>query len=142
MSAALPLAVSIAFLLLAAWHLWMAYRPSAGMSAAVPSVDGKPLFVPSRAATLAVAAALAACALLVSATGGLIDAGLARGVLVAPSYALALGLLARAVGDFRYVGFFKRVRGSRFAHVDTLVYSPACALLALAVAAVVWNRGG
>lgn len=141
MSAALPLAVSIVFVLLALWHLWMALRPSAGLKAAVPSVDGRPLFVPSRGATLAVAAALVVFAVLVSATGGLVDTGLARGVLVALSYALALGLLARALGDFRYVGFFKRVRGTRFARMDTFVYSPACALLALAVAAVAWEHG-
>lgn len=119
----------------------MAWRPSAGLKAAVPSVDGRPLFVPSRGATLAVAGALVLFALLVSATGGLIDTGLGRGVLVALTYALALGLLARAVGDFRYVGFFKRVRGTRFARLDTLVYSPMCGLLALAVAAVAWKHG-
>jgi hypothetical protein len=52
------------------------------------------------------------------------------------SYALALGLLARAMGDFNYVGFFKRVRGTRFARMDTLLYSPLCLALAVGVAAV------
>jgi Protein of unknown function (DUF3995) len=140
MSAALALAVSVVFLLLALWHVWMALHPVAGLGVAVPSAGEKPLFAPSRTATFAVAAALVVCAILVSATGSLIEIGLAQGVLAALSYALALGLLIRAVGDFRYVGFFKRVRGTRFAHMDSLVYSPACALLALAVAAVAWNR--
>ena len=140
MSAALALAVSVVFLLLALWHVWMALHPAAGLGTAVPSAGGKPLFAPSRTATFAVAVALAACAILVSATGRLIEIGLAQSVLVALSYALALGLLLRAAGDFRYVGFFKRVRGTRFARMDTLVYSPACALLALAVAAVAWGR--
>jgi hypothetical protein len=57
------------------------------------------------------------------------------------SYLLALGLLARAVGEFRYVGFFKRVRGSRFARLDTLIYSPVCLLLAVGVALVAWQHG-
>jgi lipopolysaccharide/colanic/teichoic acid biosynthesis glycosyltransferase len=30
----------------------------------------------------------------------------------------------------RYVGFFKRMRDSRFARFDTLVYSPLCLFLA------------
>jgi hypothetical protein len=42
----------------------------------------------------------------------------------------------RAIGDFRYLGFFKRVTGTRFARADTLIYSPLCAGLA-AMAAVV-----
>ena len=62
--------------------------------------------------------------------------GLPRVVLAWLSYALALGLLARAIGEFKYVGFFKRVRGSRFAQLDSLLYSPLCLLLAAGVAAV------
>jgi hypothetical protein len=36
----------------------------------------------------------------------------------------------RAVGDFRYCGFFKRVKGTAFARKDTLIFSPLCTLLA------------
>lgn len=42
--------------------------------------------------------------------------------------------LLRSIGDFRYVGFFKRARGSRFAELDTRFYSPLCLPLALATA--------
>ena len=59
-----------------------------------------------------------------------------KALLSAASYALALGLLARAIGEFKYVGFFKRVRGSRFATLDTFVFSPLCLLLSAGVAAI------
>jgi len=49
--------------------------------------------------------------------------------------ALALGFLARAIGDFRQVGFFKRIRQSPFARLDSRVYSPVCLFLAVAIAA-------
>jgi hypothetical protein len=49
--------------------------------------------------------------------------------------ALAAGLLARGIGDFNYLGLFKRLRGSRFATLDTYLYSPLCLLLAAGVAA-------
>ena len=62
-------------------------------------------------------------------------------VLVWLSYVLAVGLLGRAIGEFRYVGFFKRVRGSRFAKLDTVVYSPLCLLLAVGVALVALQSG-
>ncbi|WP_205190355.1 DUF3995 domain-containing protein, partial [Burkholderia sp. LMG 13014] len=52
--------------------------------------------------------------------------------------ALALIFAVRAVGDFRYVGFFKRIRGSRFARMDTLYYSPLCAALSLSIASMFW----
>ena len=37
----------------------------------------------------------------------------------------------RAVGDFRYVGFSKRIRNTDFARLDYLYYSPLCLLISL-----------
>ena len=133
-----PLAIVVcsAFLVLALWHFYMALLPPSRNSGAVPSVEGRPLFVPSRRATIAVGAVLVLFASLVAGTGGILSLGLPSFVLSWLSYALALGLLARAVGEFKYVGFFKRVRGSKFATLDTFVYSPLCLLLAAGVALV------
>lgn len=143
MNRAVAVAVCLVFLALALWHVWLALIPrsTAAEAAAVPTVGGKPLFAPSRRATLAVAMALVAFAGLVAATADLISLGVPPAVLSWSSCTLALGLLARAVGEFRYVGFFKRVRGSRFATLDTFVYSPLCLLLAAGVAATAWHRG-
>ena len=138
-----PLAMLVcsAFVVLAFWHFYMALLPSSGRTGAVPSVDGKPLFVPSRNATVAVGIFLGLLAALVAGTGGIVPLGLPSVVLISCSYALALGLLARAMGEFKYVGFFKRVRGSRFATLDTFVYSPLCLLLAAGVALIAWRNG-
>lgn len=140
MTQALTVAVCLTFLLLALWHVYMAMRPTSGASGAVPSVGGKPLFVPSRRATLAVAIVLLLFAGLVAATGGLMSVGIPAVALTWLSYALACGLLARAVGDFRYIGFFKRVRDSRFATLDTRVYSPLCIVLAAGVAFIAFRH--
>lgn len=136
MNAVLPIAVCAVFVVLALWHFRMAFAPASGESGAVPSVQGKPLFVPSSTATVGVGIVLLAFAGLVAATAGLLPLAVPRVVLVWLSYALALGLVMRAIGEFKYVGFFKRVRGSRFARLDTLVYSPLCLLLAVGVALV------
>ena len=141
MNTALAIVVSLAFVALALWHFRMALSPSGGMSGAVPSKSGKPLFVPSVRATLAVGIVLLLFACLVAATAGLVEVGLPARVLSWFSYGLALGLLARAVGEFKYVAFFKRVRGSRFARLDTLLYSPLCLLLAVGVTLVTGRHG-
>jgi Protein of unknown function (DUF3995) len=134
-------ALSSVFVALAVWHFRMALTPSSGESGAVPSVSSKPLFVPSARATAAVGVVLVLFASLVAATAGLFEVGISTRVLSWLCYALAMGLMARAVGEFRYVGFFKRVRGSRFARLDTLVYSPLCLSLAVGVALVAWLQG-
>jgi hypothetical protein len=134
----LALTVCAVFVALALWHFYMVVAPPRGESGAVPSVEGKPLFVPSTLATVAVGIALLSFAVLVAATAGLVPLPLPRLVLVWLCYGLALGLLARAIGEFNHVGFFKRVRGSRFATLDTWLYSPLCLLLAIGVALVAW----
>jgi len=52
--------------------------------------------------------------------------------------AIALLLFARAIGDSELVGFFKEVKGSRFAYWDTWVYSPLCVVLGAGLLAVAW----
>jgi hypothetical protein len=47
---------------------------------------------------------------------------------------------ARAVGDFRWVGFFKRERGSRFACLDDRIYAPLC--VAIGIGALLVALGG
>lgn len=136
MKSILALTVCTVFGVLALWHFRMAFLGSGGESAAVPSAGGKPLFVPSRTSTLAVGVVLLLFAVLVAATSGALSLGLPPVLLSWLSYALALGLGGRAVGEFKYLGFFKTVRGTRFARMDTLLYSPLCLLLAVGVAAV------
>lgn len=49
--------------------------------------------------------------------------------------AIAIGILflGRAIGDFNYVGFTKRIKNSRFSRLDTNYYSPLCLMLALLI---------
>src|SRR3954468_14737035 len=138
---ALPLAVSSVFVALALWHFYMAAMPASRESGAVPSVEGKPLFVPSAMATVAVGVALLLCAALVAGTAGLLPPGIPAFVLRWLCYALALGLFARAGGEFKYLGLFKRVGGSRFATMDTFVSSPLCLLLGAGVAFIALRNG-
>lgn len=138
---ALPPVVCFVFAVLAAWHFYMARVPRAGDRGVMPTVNGKPLFTPTRTATAAVGVVLFLFALLVAATAGIISLRVPQTVLTWLSFALALGLLGRAVGDFKYVGFFKRVQRTKFARLDTLLYSPLCLMLAVGVALVALQHG-
>lgn len=42
------------------------------------------------------------------------------------AYLIPIVFLLRAIGDFKYVGFFKKVIGNNFAKMDTSIYSPLC----------------
>jgi len=129
----IALIVTGVFVALSAVHVYWALGGGAGKVAAVPELDNRPAFIPSAASTFAVAIALALCAVLVAASAGLIVSKVPALWVTWLAFLLALALVARAVGDFRLVGFFKRIRATRFARLDSALYAPLCLVLGVAV---------
>ena len=124
------------FAAISAVHVFWAARGTTGSdgNGAIPMRrDGTPLFRPSRASTLAVATALAAAALVVLGRTGVIAPHGMGWIYRAGAWTLGAVLALRAIGDFRYVGLFKRERSTRFARLDTRWFTPLCALLAAGV---------
>jgi hypothetical protein len=121
-------------------HVWWAARGMSEGSAVLPVHDGRPVLRPSRVASLGVAGCLFAGALTVLARLGMVRLpGRVAGVLPAHlraslprrgAWMLAVVFGLRAVGDFRYVGLFKRVTGTRFARWDTRLFVPLCVVVA------------
>jgi uncharacterized membrane protein YtjA (UPF0391 family) len=140
MNYVLPLGLSLIFLVLALIHVYWAFGGLEGSLSAVPSIDGKPTFRPTPLATMLVAAVLALIALLIASVSGFVALPMPHSLLTWGTYAVAAGLLMRAIGDFRLVGFFKRVKGSRFAELDTKYFSPLCLALSAGMLAVAYTH--
>jgi hypothetical protein len=135
--AALSLLVSLVFAALGVLHFYWAAGGRRGSSAAVPEIDGRPAFAPRPASTAIVGVLLLCAAAVVSSTGGLWRPHPeVRGIARLLTAVLAAVFILRAIGDRKYVGFFKRVKGTRFARLDTRVYAPLCLLLGLGAAAI------
>jgi hypothetical protein len=129
-------AAIVILLMLAGMHLYWAAGGKAGKGAAVPSANGRPLMRPSALGTTMVAVGLCVMAALLALRIGWLNVPALPGgsvVVQVGAWLIAAVFALRAIGDFRYVGFFKRIRDSRFARLDTLAYSPLCACLALLV---------
>jgi Protein of unknown function (DUF3995) len=129
-------AAIVMLLMLAGMHLYWAAGGKAGKGAAVPSASGRPLMRPSVLGTAMVAVGLCVMAALLALRIGWLNVPALPGngvVIEVGAWLIAAVFALRAIGDFRYVGFFKRIRDSRFARLDTLAYSPLCACLALLV---------
>lgn len=119
-------------LLISAIHVYWVFGGRWGLNASLPELNSQKVFKPRWFDTLFVAIALAVAALFYlykigwfSSFQPLVPTWLGQYGL----WALAGSFLLRAIGEFRYVGFFKRVRNSQFARLDTRYYSPLCVLL-------------
>lgn len=99
----------------------------------------RPAFDPSGWLTLLVALALLMVALLVCLRVGLLAQPVNHRALQWLISAIALLMFARAIGESELVGFFKEVKGSTFARLDTWVYSPLCVVLGAGLLAVAWT---
>ena len=128
--------VTLVVLSLAAVHVYWAVR-GVGTTAGIPSrADGTPVFRPGRVATFAVALALGLAATLVAGRAQFLDVGLPPLLLRVGTWVVAVAFAARTVGEFRYVGLFKRVRGTPFARWDSWLFTPLCAAIAIATVVV------
>jgi hypothetical protein len=125
---------------LAALHVYWAGGGRWGSDVAVPKRGAQPLFSPGPAATLIVAVLLFTAALVLLGRVGLWGSWMPLWIFVAGSWTLAVVFAARVVGDLRWVGLFKQVRGTPFAWWDTWLYVPLAGLLALAALIVAINR--
>ncbi len=48
-------------------------------------------------------------------------------------WAIAVIFILRAIGEFKYVGFFKKIRDTPFGQMDTNYYSPLCLLIGVLI---------
>jgi hypothetical protein len=130
-------AVAIVILIvLAGVHAYWAGGGKAGKGAAIPTAGGRAMLKPSALGTAMVAFGLLTMAALLAVTIGWVNPpafAYEHDLVKIAAWLIAAVFALRAIGDFRYVGFFKSVRDSRFARLDTLAYSPLCACLALLV---------
>ena len=132
--------VALVYFSLASIHVYWALGGRRGVADAIPERDGRLVFQPGPFGTAVVAVLLLVSSALVLDRGGAVGTHFAPPALrLWGAWGIAAALSARAIGDFRYVGFFKRLRGTRFADLDTRLYSPLALALGLGTAIVAWG---
>ncbi|MHA3788385.1 DUF3995 domain-containing protein [Flavobacterium hauense] len=120
------------FIMLSFVHVYWALNGSLGKNGVVPTQnDGKVLFEPGIMGTFIVAAILGIFAFITAGDLGIYEAYLSAGFIKYATLAIGILFLLRAMGDFKYVGFFKSIKGTLFAKNDSRYFSPLCLYLGL-----------
>ncbi|XDD51916.1 DUF3995 domain-containing protein [Leptospira sp. WS92.C1] len=111
-------------------HFYWVFGGSLGKTKTIPAdPQGKLAFVPGKAVTALVGILLftaALCPLCMRVENVL---SIPKNVFQYGCYFLSLIFFLRAVGDFKFVGFFKKIKTTIFAQYDTRFYSPLCVFL-------------
>ncbi|TQR97519.1 DUF3995 domain-containing protein [Paenibacillus ottowii] len=126
-------AVGGILLVLSGMHLYWVFGGQKGAKAAIPSTGTDLLFKPSKIGTSIVAILLALAAWFVLELGRVVPIQFFHFFYFYGSGLLSCLFILRSIGDFKWVGFFKRKKGTVFAKWDTVLYSPLCFLLGTAI---------
>jgi Protein of unknown function (DUF3995) len=113
------------FLAIAVIHFYWAFGGRKWANLALPTANGsEPLFKPRLLETLAVAIGFLGFVYIVLCEANILNHS---GLLVKyGSWAIPVIFIVRAIGEFRYVGLFKKIKYTDFGQMDTKYYSPLC----------------
>jgi len=120
------------FLAISGLHFYWGFGGKWGNQGVVPTkVDGAPVFIPGTISTFIVAIGLLCFAIFYLIKYGFIKISLPAWTDQFGFWIIISIFILRAIGDFNYVGFFKKHKSSKFAINDTKYYSPLCLLIGL-----------
>jgi len=125
----LSIILFLTFTVLADFHVYWLFGGDWGLDRVFPTKENESSTVVTipKFATLLVALGLFLFGLLY-----LLKSGLVIMFAQIPSWLgyaywfIPIIFILRAIGEFKYVGFFKKVKHTKFAEADTKVFSPLC----------------
>ncbi len=103
-----------------------------GLDQSLPTNEkGERLFTPRRFDSAIVGFGLTAFGLFYLFQTGLINVEIPQWIEKYVQWIIPAIFLLRAIGDFKYAGFFKKIKDTEFGKADTKIFSPLCLLLSI-----------
>ncbi|MBW3466637.1 DUF3995 domain-containing protein [Arthrospiribacter ruber] len=119
------------FLILSSIHFYWVFGGKWGGDAVLPTKDddSTKVLTPSILPSLIVALGLLGIGLLVLIISGIISLDIPHWLNNYGLWVISGIFLLRAIGDFNYVGFFKKINQTKFGRNDTKYFSPLCLII-------------
>jgi hypothetical protein len=125
------------FIMMSFVHVYWALSGNLGKSGVLPTLhDGNPVIDPGIIGTFAVAAAMGIFAFITVGDLGIYEAFIPHDVIKYATIVIGVIFMLRAMGDFKYMGFFKKIKGTHFARNDSSYFSPLCLYLGMSSIAI------
>ena len=128
----LSILLSLIFFALGIIHFNWVIGGTFGFEASLPTNDnGERVLNPKRIDSAIVGIGLTLFGLFYMFKSGLISVNLSDWILIYAGWIIPAIFILRATGDFKYIGFFKRVKNTSFGKLDTKFFSPLCLVIGL-----------
>jgi hypothetical protein len=132
MAVIISIFLSIIFLFLFAIHVYWAMGGNWAKNAVLPVKDNNvKLFQPTVLSTCIVAICFLASGVFVLIKIKFITMSVPSFINKYGLWMIAIIFLMRAVGNFKYAGFFKKIKHTQFGRYDTKYYSPLSFIIAI-----------
>jgi len=126
----LSLLLFFVFLALSLIHFNWAFGGKWGFNNALPTNnEGKRVLNPKKIDSAIVAIGLLLFANFYLFKGNWINIAINNWITNYSGWLISSIFLLRAIGDFKYIGFFKKVKSTEFAKLDTKFYAPLCLMI-------------
>ena len=120
------------FFFLGALHFYWAIGGKWATDVVVPTKPtGEKLFNTSVLSCVVVGSGLWLMSFVHVANAGLIFVNTPFPIIRYATFAMGIVFMVRFIGDFKWVGIFKKVNGTSFAKNDALYYAPLCLFLSI-----------
>ncbi len=117
------------FILLSALHFYWMFGGKSGMQSVLPDLENGKTMRPSQFATAVVAIGLLVFAFICFGMSGNFSNVIPFKFFTIGNYCIAAIFLLRAIGDFKYVGLFRKIKNTTFGVTDKKYFTPLCILI-------------
>lgn len=128
----ITLILFLVFVTISALHFYWGFGGKWGSNTVIPTNDeGLPLFIPRTISTLIIATGLLGFGMFYLVKYGLITTNLPEWLNKYGFLIIISIFILRGIGDFNFIGLFKKHKSSEFAINDTKYYTPLCLVIVL-----------
>lgn len=142
MTSLIAIILFVIFLFISFLHCYWAFGGTWGSDAVLPTKDDNitKVLTPTVISTLIVAFGLLSFGILILVISGMIAFKLPEWLTNYGLWIIASIFALRAMGDFNYVGFFKKIKQTKFGKNDTKYFTPLCLIIAILTVILELNK--
>jgi hypothetical protein len=132
MTTTIAIILFLIFLFISLIHFYWAFGGTWGSDSVLPTKENNiKVLNPSILSTIIVALGVLFFGLFILVKSGLLEFNLPNWLNQYGLWIIASIFIIRAIGDFNYVGFLKKIKQTKFGKNDTKYFSPLCLLIGI-----------